>query len=92
MKKRKIFFAPQPEIEWFSITVDKKKFREILPYKGLYGQTIDHLRLLHGVKIKPATPEDLRRNRCKTVLHKRVINCFKKHCEKQGFSHGYDNN
>lgn len=82
-------FAPMPEVEWFSVFRDGKKLPGIIPYKGDHTYWVDDLRQLRGVDVKPATPDEHRRNRTRTTLHKRIIKCFVKHCEKAGFEHGY---
>lgn len=77
--RKKTYFAPQSEVEYFSIRVDGKKFTEILPYRGESRQVIDDLKQLEGVAIERATAEDYIRNNTCTTLHKRIVKCFIKH-------------
>ena len=83
------YFAPMPEVEWFSVSTDERRLSEIVPYKGDHVHWIDLIRQLAGIEVKPATPAEHRRNRTRTILHKRIIKCFIKHCEKAGHEHGY---
>jgi hypothetical protein len=83
------YFAPMPETEWFSVSKDGRTFSEIVPHKGDHVHWIDLVRDLAGIETKPATLEEHRRNRTKTILHKRIVKCFIKHCEKAGHKHGY---
>ena len=68
------------EVAFYTVVVDGKKLPGLIPYKGEYARTIDSWRQHNGIELKEATIDDYAAVNAKTVLHKRIIKCFEKHC------------
>lgn len=81
MREKNRYFAPQPETQHFTVSVDGKKLPGILPYKGESRLALDEWRDLKGVDVLPATAQDYIDNNTCTVLCRRITKCFKKHWE-----------